>query len=94
MDRLLVIAARQPGKFTVIDGNRRVAALTLSRDASVLQRIEVRPNLQRRLATLAKDFDASGLAKLDVWQMPDRASAAAWIRQRHTGENQGAGIVD
>lgn len=94
MDRLLVIAADQLGKFTVIEGNRRIAALTILRDPSVLQRIEVRSNLQRRLATLAKDFDASGLGKLDVWQMPDRASAAAWIRQRHTGENQGAGIVD
>lgn len=93
MDRLLVIAG-PAGKFTVIEGNRRLAALTLLRTPEIMQKIEVRPNLQRRLATLANEFDGAATAKLDVWLMPDRASASSWLRQRHTGENQGAGIVD
>lgn len=94
MDRLLVIAGPLTGKFTVIEGNRRLAALTILRSPEILQKIEVRPNLQRRLASLAKEFDAASFEKLDVWQMSDRASASSWLRQRHTGENQGAGIVD
>lgn len=94
MDRLLVITGPDRGKHTVIEGNRRLAALTILRDPSVMDRIEVRPNLQRRLATLAREFDNSSIQKLDVWLVPDRVSASSWIRQRHTGENQGRGIVD
>lgn len=93
MDRLLVIPSGQSGKFTVIEGNRRVAALRILRDPSVLERIEVRPNIQRRLATLARSFDKDSVASLDVFELPDRADAATWIMQRHTGENDGAGIV-
>jgi hypothetical protein len=94
MDRLLVIAGPAPDKFTVVEGNRRLAALTLLRTPEIMQKIEIRPNLQRRLAALAKEFDGLTTDKLDVWLLPDRASASPWLRQRHTGENQGAGIVD
>jgi hypothetical protein len=94
MDRMLVIAGPTPGKFTVIEGNRRLAALTVLRTPAIMDKIEVRPNLQRRLAALAREFDDAATAKLDVWLMADRPAASSWLRQRHTGENQGAGIVD
>ena len=94
MDRMLVIAGPAPGKFTVIEGNRRLAALKVLRTSSIMGTIEVRPNLQRRLGALAREFDDASTAKLDVWLMADRAAASSWLRQRHTGENQGAGIVD
>lgn len=94
MDRMLVIAGPPAGKFTVIEGNRRLAALTVLRTPAIMDKIEVRANLQRRLATLAREFNDADTAKLDVWLMADRAAASSWLRQRHTGENQGAGIVD
>lgn len=94
MDRMLVIAGPTPEKFTVIEGNRRLAALTILRTPAIMDKIEVRPNLQRRLAALAREFDDTSTAKLDVWLLADRATASSWLRQRHTGENQGAGIVD
>lgn len=94
MDRMLVIAGPAQGKFTVIEGNRRLAALTILRTPAIMDQIEVRANLQRRLTMLAREFDDASTAKLDVWLMADRAAASSWLRQRHTGENQGAGIVD
>lgn len=94
MDRMLVIAGPAPGKFTVIEGNRRLAALMVLQQPALMDRIEVRANLQRRLVALSREFNAASTAKLDVWLLADRAAASSWLRQRHTGENQGAGIVD
>lgn len=94
MDRLLVIkAAGEAGKWTVIEGNRRIATLRILSNPAVLASIEVRPAVQRRLETLAHDWDRS-ITKLDCFELATRADGAAWIKQRHTGENDGRGIVN
>lgn len=94
MDRLLVIKAEnQPGKWTAIEGNRRLAALKILSNPAVLTGIEVRSALQRRFETLAQGWDRS-TSKLDCFEMASREEGAAWIKLRHTGENDGRGIVD
>ena len=94
MDRLLVIKAEgETGKWTVIEGNRRLAALKILSNPAVLTGIEVRPALQRRFEALAQGWDRS-TARIDCFELASRSDGAAWIKLRHTGENDGRGIVD
>jgi hypothetical protein len=94
MDRLLVIKAEsEVGKWTVIEGNRRLAALKILSNPAVLAGLEVRPAVQKRFEALAHGWDRS-ITKLDCFELASRAEGAAWIKQRHTGENEGRGIVD
>lgn len=94
MDRLLVIKTEgEPGKWTVIEGNRRLAALKILSNPAVLAGIEVRPAVQKRFEALAHGWDRS-ITKLDCFELESRAEGATWIKQRHTGENEGRGIVD
>lgn len=95
MDRFLVIASQdEAGKFVAIEGNRRLAAIKVLRNPTVLTGMEVRPAVQKRLEALAADFDRASLETLDCFEVGAREDGAMWIQQRHTGENEGRGIVD
>lgn len=94
MDRLLVIKTDDgSGKWTVIEGNRRLAALKILSNPAVLAGIEVRSPVQKRFEALAHGWDRS-ITKLDCFELAGRAEGATWIKQRHTGENDGRGIVN
>jgi len=94
MDRLLVIKSEgSAGKWTVIEGNRRLASLKILSNPNVLAGIEVRPIIRKRFEALANTWDRS-VTKLDCFELASRAEGATWIKQRHTGENEGRGIVD
>ncbi|GAJ30714.1 ParB/Srx family N-terminal domain-containing protein [Acidomonas methanolica] len=95
MDRFLVVPSEdETGKYTVIEGNRRFAAIKILQNPTVLTGLNVRTSVQKRLEALALDFDVKTLEPLDCFEVPAREDGAMWIQQRHTGENQGRGIVD
>lgn len=95
MDRFLVIPSdEEANKYIVLEGNRRLAALKILRNPTVLTGMQVRGPVQKRLEDLAAVFDRDGLADADCFDIVAREDAAMWINQRHTGENEGRGIVD
>ena len=95
MDRFLAIASDvEPGKYIALEGNRRLAALKVLRNPSVLAGMDVRSALVKKLEELASLFDPSSVPALDCYVIPSREDGAMWINQRHTGENDGRGIVD
>jgi hypothetical protein len=95
MDRLLVIGSPDnEGKYIVIEGNRRLAAIKILHNPAVLTGIEVRLPIQKRLEDLAPRFDPTSVEPIDCYEVKDRAEGATWIHQRHTGENEGRGIVN
>lgn len=95
MDRLLIIASPdEAGKFIVIEGNRRLAAIKVLQNPSVLTGLDVRQSVQKRLEAAAAAFDIKTVEPLDCYEVAARADGAAWIQQRHTGENGGQGIVN
>jgi hypothetical protein len=95
MDRLLVVkSADSESKYVVIEGNRRLAAIKILHNPAVLTGLEVRSALQKRFEALAQNFDIATVEPFDCFEVSDRAEGATWIHQRHTGENEGRGIVD
>jgi hypothetical protein len=95
MDRLLVIKSnKDSGKFIVVEGNRRLAAIKILNNSAVLTDLDVRSPLKKRFETLAKDFDLKVIEPVDCFEVSERPVSAMWIQQRHTGENDGRGIVN
>lgn len=95
MDRWLVIKSPvESGKYTVLEGNRRLATIRILNNVAVLNDLEVRAPIKKRLEALAEQFDLKAIEPIDCFEVSERAEAATWINQRHTGENKGRGIVN
>ena len=95
MDRWLVIKSpAERGKYTVLEGNRRLATIRILHNAAVLNDLEVRAPIKKRLEALSNQFDLKAIEPIDCFEVSERAEAATWINQRHTGENKGRGIVN
>lgn len=94
MDRLLVMKSEtNKDKFTVLEGNRRVVALKILKNPNVLSGLEVRAGLQKRLEKLGEAFDPSSVEPISCYEVASRAEGNSWIEQRHSGEDEGRGIV-
>lgn len=94
MDRWLVLKSpSEVGKYIVLEGNRRLATIRLLNNRHMLNSLEVRSPVKKRLETLADQFDLDRISPIACFEIGDRATAAAWLSQRHTGENKGRGIV-
>jgi hypothetical protein len=95
MDRWLVLkSADDRGKFNVLEGNRRLATLRLLSNKALMRDLEIRAPVKKRLEELAEQFDLKAVEPIDCFEIDDRADAATWLTQRHTGENRGSGIVN
>jgi hypothetical protein len=94
MDRFLVMRSENGnGKYTVLEGNRRTAAIKILNNPAVLTGLEMRPALQKKLEKLAQSFDPATIEPLPCYEVATRAEGNSWIEQRHTGEDEGRGIV-
>ncbi len=94
MDRLLVMKSESGnGKYTVLEGNRRAAAMRILKNPAVLTGLDVRAALQRKLEKLAQNFDPKTVEPISCYEVATRADGNSWIEQRHTGEDEGRGIV-
>jgi hypothetical protein len=92
MDRWLVLKSpTEVGKYIVLEGNRRLATIRLLNNRHMLNSLEVRSPVKKRLADLADKFDLDHISPIACFEISDRPAAAAWLNQRHTGENKGRG---
>ncbi|HYR23896.1 MAG TPA: ParB N-terminal domain-containing protein [Chthoniobacterales bacterium] len=74
-----LVAIRQTGKLTVVEGNRRLAACKL------LAAPEAAPQeVEKKFRTLAATFDVKQLAKLPVLIAPSREATIPLVMARHT----------
>jgi hypothetical protein len=93
-DRMYVMRSAQNGdRYTVLDGNRRLASLLLLSQPEWLDRndIGLSTAMQQRFKRLQSEFPNRWPSEVDVVIFDDRESANHFIRLRHTGENAGAG---
>jgi hypothetical protein len=80
--------------YTVVDGNRRVAALKVLREPALLSGAELPESTINRLRAAADGFDSDvvGDSRLCV-VFNDRAEAVAWIMRRHGRGQEGEGRI-
>src|ERR1017187_331136 len=80
MDRLLVIKSESGnGKYTVLEGNRRAAAMKILKNPNVLPGLDVRTALQKKLEKLAQNFDLKIGEPIPCYEVAKRAEGNAWI---------------
>lgn len=83
-DSLYIIREAGEGEgYTVVDGNRRLAALKVLNEPAVLQGTGLGDTIVKRLAKVAEDFDAASADLVSCVLFDTRADADEWILRRH-----------
>lgn len=94
IDRCLVMPSPQrKGHYTVLEGNRRVLAAKLLKNPALVADLEMPEAQKRRLLNAAQKFDPKTVEPVDCFEIKYRLDGVEWIRQRHSGEDNGRGIV-
>jgi hypothetical protein len=89
-DSFYIIAeAEEGGGYTVVDGNRRLAALKVLHEPAILQGTELSGSVIKRLAKVAENFDAASFALISCVLFESRTEADEWILRRHGRKQEG-----
>lgn len=91
-ERFILVKAPK-GRFIVVEGNRRFAALKLLAKPALLLSVDVPKATSTAIRRLSDDFDIEITEALDAVIFDDKTEASTWIDLKHTGENEGAGTV-
>jgi len=93
-DSLYIIKeAEEGGGYTVVDGNRRLAALKVLNEPAVLQGTDLGDTIVKRLAKVAEDFDAASADLISCVLFDTRGDADEWILRRHGRGMEGEGRI-
>lgn len=90
---LIVIRAEAGKKFIVVEGNRRLAALKLLTNPARIKDSPLSAPFKARLKKAAEMYVELPTAKPICRVIPTRETANYWISLKHTGENDGIGVV-
>jgi hypothetical protein len=71
-------------QWTVLEGNRRLAALKILINPDLAS-----PSMQSRFRTLSASADLTAIRKINVWQVPDRPSAEIYLAMKHSPPEKG-----
>jgi len=94
IDRCLVMRSpHRAGHFIVLEGDRRVLAAKLLRSPALVADLEMPESHKRRLVKAGQKLDPKKIERVDCFEIKDRPDGVEWIRQRHSGEDNGRGIV-
>jgi hypothetical protein len=94
MDRCLVLRSDRVNKFIVLEGNRRILCAKLLKNSSLIHTFTMSDAFRKRLLKASQKFDPKNVEPVDCFEVADRAEGNEWIRQRHSGEDSGRGIVN
>jgi hypothetical protein len=93
-DRLMVLqVSSRPRQYIPLEGNRRVAALTLLTQPEVMTDLEMPDSMRRIFERLANDFKKTKVEPIACYEMQSRDEGRYWVELRHNGENEGRGVV-
>lgn len=81
------------GKFRVIEGNRRLLALRALSDPSSAHTYITGNARRKRLAEMSATFQVDPITKVRCVIFDSEDEASHWILMRHTGANDGVGLV-
>ena len=89
---MVIRTAALPARYIVLEGNRRLAALRALEDPESVTDA-VGSTTLKKLRALSRRYQADPIDEVSCVVMPDRDEAQHWIELRHTGENNGAGVI-
>ena len=90
---LLVIADDRRGHYIALEGNRRLAAMKLLSVPARIKETPLTKPYQARIRRAAADGLDPSRRRIQCVVMPSRDEANEWISLKHTGENEGIGVV-
>lgn len=85
----LTIVVEEEGDMVVIEGNRRVSALKALLDPDLVED----PGVRQQIGIISRRHKNAIPRTVRCVVSPSREAARHWIVLRHTGENQGVGVV-
>jgi len=88
---LVMVVPDKGQKYKVLEGNRRVAALKLLSHPNILK--EKHKSFTKKLERLSEKWEKNKITAIDCAVFESEEEANRWIKLRHTGENNGKGIV-
>lgn len=80
-----------PESFIVVDGNRRLAALKVLTEPSLISGLDLPDSKQKALSKDAAGFDPDSVEDVECVLFDDRAGADEWIERRHGRDLGGEG---
>lgn len=89
---LPAVSRQADGRFIVIEGNRRLVALKALDNPDTLADA-VTPRVLGEIRKLSKKYQEAPIDFVECIEVKDREELEPWLRLKHTGENQGAGLV-
>lgn len=79
-------------RYVVLEGNRRLAALkALENPEALVGAVDMK--VLSELRRLSKEYQSTPIESVSCIAVKNREEARHWIELRHTGPNEGAGIV-
>jgi len=87
----MVTTTNKKGKYKVLEGNRRIAALKLIHNTNMFK--DKYKSFTNRLKKILRDRQGSIINEIDCVIFTDETDATRWIKLKHTGENNGKGVV-
>lgn len=95
IDRLLVVREKDGSdRFIALEGNRRVAALKILSNPHILGGLQLKSSLQKAFEKVAGNFQRDTVEPIACFEVSNREEGTPWLFLRHTGENEGKGVVD
>ena len=89
---LIVSQLSDPERYTVMEGNRRLAAIRALENPETVAGAAT-PNVLNKIRKLSRDYLDNPIEEIPCIVVKNREEARPWIELRHTGENDGAGLV-
>lgn len=80
------------GIYSVLEGNRRVTALKILNQVELIDHLDER--IKKRFWDLKKEYSDTIPRNINCVVFEDEESANRWIELKHTGENDGVGVVN
>jgi hypothetical protein len=77
--------------YNVLEGNRRITALKLLYNPDLIP--EKHKSLLNSFRKLSKEFYKNPISEISCIVFQDEKDANRWIKLKHTGENEGVGVV-
>lgn len=92
---IVVPSQEEESRYVVLEGNRRISAIKAMETPSLVLSA-FQPRDRKRLLQLAEDYaqDPRHFITCVVYRDESDDEYAHWIRLRHTGQNEGEGLVE